>query len=105
MNLPGFYAQSSLRKASGNYRYLIHHGAGSRTSVVLPQLYKASGCDVYCGHDADGHQSCVVDCAGAGDPGVNFGGSKPSSKAQCINYCVHRYPVGSKRTRCIADCS
>jgi hypothetical protein len=107
MNLPGFYAQSSLRKASGKYYCLAHHGAGSRTSVALPQSYRASGCDLLCGNDADGDQTCVVDCGGGADPGVHFGpgpGPTRSPKGKCINSCTHRYPVGSKRTTCIADC-
>ncbi len=104
MNLPGFYAQSSLRKASGTYCCLAHHGAAPWTSVALPQLDSASGCDVHCGHDADGNDACVVDCGAAGDPGVSFGGPKPSSRIQCVKNCLRRYRVGSKRTACIADC-
>ena len=103
MNLPGFYAESSLRRAGGTYCSFTHRGAGSLTSLAVPQLYRADPghCDFVC----DDGGNCALDCQW---PGVGFGsggGAGKSPKIKCIKRCLKKHTAGSAAYQaCIDTC-
>lgn len=99
MQIPGFNAQSSLYGARGYYQGGLSGACNSRGGTIRPSLYRIG--DLDCDWASDGTLVCGDDTGG----GVNFGGPKPSGKAQCIEHCFTRYHAGSKRTACIANCS
>lgn len=99
MQMPGFNAQSSLQRARGYYQGGLSGAWSSPGGTIRPALFRLGGYD--CDWGDDGSLVCGDDEGG----GVSFGGPKPSPKAACINNCIRRYHPGSKRTKCIDNCS
>jgi hypothetical protein len=106
MRMPGFAAEATLYKASGQYCTARIYGDSGAFQGVLPQLARqVDECYAWCNLSGEDPLTCFFRC-GSGDGGGGNGGGDGGGGESCRPGCGPCRRVGSRWQRvCVnADC-